>query len=257
MIRLIQLKEMYDDQQRLLRVSSTYGQLTISENIGTYLDKYILYQYGKILIDETDFSDALDMWIGLNADSLNRIYDALQIEYDPTKYTEHEQHVSGERTADYISHAYTDGKNITTETIPTTKSSRYTTTYDSASDNRLESYDVNEPTGTNPSESGSAVIKSTSYQESVDGKKGATSEIGYGDDVEESTSELETSGHTARAEETLRERDHEDIADRISREIELRIRDRYCDIFCERFLRDLTTCMYREEGIRYDGDFIY
>lgn len=257
MIRLVQLKEMYDIQQRLLRASGNYGQLVISENIGSYLDKYILYQYGKILVDESDFKETLDMWIGLNADSLNRIYDAIQIEYDPVKYTEHEQHVSGERTADYISHAYTDGKNITTETIPTTKSSRYTTTYDSTSDNRLESYDVTEPTGTNPTESGSSVIKSTSYQEPVDGKKGATSEIGYRDDVEESTSELETSGHTARAEETLRKRDHEDPADRISREIELRIRDRYCDIFCERFLRDLTTCMYREEAIRYDGDFIY
>lgn len=257
MIRLIPLSEMYDDQQRLLRVSPNYGLLIISENIGSYIDKYILYQYGKILIDENDFRNTLDMWIGLNAESLNRIYELLQIDYDPVHYSEHEQHVSGERTADYVSHAYTDGKNITTETIPTTKSSRYTTTYDSASDNRLESYDVNEPTGTNPSESGSAVIKSTSYQEAIDGKKGATSEIGYGDDVEESTSDLTTSGHTAHSEETLREKEHENPADRLSRDIEFRIRDRYCDIFCNRFLKDLTTCVYDREDRHYDGYFIF
>ena len=146
----VRLREMFNSNYKLITVLPAWSLFAYHIYVEEGLDDIIFARYKDILVDPERYLVTLNSWLMSHMDDLCRVYETLTADYDPlSNYDMIEKEGSidkeGVKTteAGNTSTSVLYGQEKVTQTIPATRSDRYTTTYDSAAEGRLESYTEN------------------------------------------------------------------------------------------------------------------
>jgi len=206
------------------------------------LDASLAFNYGNIYVTDNFNNAIIQYWITNNLESLKKMYNALFDSYEPLyTFESNEESVFGRMIGKSKTASRQYGKMKTTETTPNIKTSHYTTTYESTITNRLESYDTNENTAARTVEN--ELLESN-------GKAGTETTSEY-----ENTVSMTNAGKTVAANDvnanTVNKKERRgEASELLKNEINFRAMYDFIKLFSEKFIKELTTCMYKE------GDFV-
>lgn len=242
------LKDLYSDQGELFAPILTAENVPYN-SLGSYLDRYLYRKYRNIMILADMTTQDVYAWFKGVEYNFNCIYEALVKVYDPlSNYDMKEQSADGRSVSDSTTTTEQRGVLQHTETIADKQVSHYTTTDNSAaSPGRLESYDVEEVTGTYASDSGIPVIRSKTEQIADEqGKKGIESKSKFDANKTASVGDLSVSANEVNTHELVRSGNIGVTTSQqmLQSEIDLRSVTNFFNIFGERFIEDCTTGMY-------------
>lgn len=243
----VRLKEVFSPEYKLITALPSWSSFAYHDVFDEYLDDIIWYRYRDILIDNDRYYVSLDSWLLSRIPDLERAYESLLQNYDPlSNYSMIEKEGTGWKEGEKVSAAKLYGVNKTSVTIPETKNSRYSTTYDDASTGRLESYTVSTPQQS-PSEGGYPVQQTTAQQLPVDGKQGSELTESYKGNV---TIDAPESDITAdRGEERQLSREGNigvtTSQEMLKAELDLRQKYSFINFFCSLFVSEMTIGVYK------------
>lgn len=249
------LKEIYQKNNgNLITICPAFIALSFANDISDYIDKIIYIKYKDILVDDEDgyqaYTGSVNDWIQSIKPELERIWDTLGASYDPlSNYNMKEKEGEIDKNGELSATTKRYGAERTSTTIPTTKASRYTTTYDSTADTRLESYTQTEGTSENPTLEGAAAqITQTEQLTDQEGKKGVETVSKYNSEITiNAPSGGSLSGDTGRQRELTREGNIGVMTSQQMLESELDIRKRlnFAEIFSDLFVKFNTLGVYQ------------
>lgn len=243
--KAVRLREFYNSSYQLITILPAWSYCAAASYIGQELDDVVFSRYKDILVDPELFLSTLNSWFKLHILEFDDIYKALLQEYDPLSnydMIEKEGAVSleGEKTS--TTKRY--GAEKTTQTIPDTKNSRYTTTFDNAAEGRLEAYTNQEILdGSAPTLEGyNAQITQTEQIEDSDHRRGAELKEHYAGNVTIEAPESELEGDKGSMRELTRKGNIGVTTSQqmLQSELDLRVNQSFIDIFCKMFARDMT-----------------
>lgn len=249
------LKDLYPENLKLFEPILTEYD-AVYKDLGSELDRYLYKKYRNILlINDFDNNDVRAWFAGVSY-NMDCLYLALMKEYEPLQnYDMHEAGADGRSVAQSTTTTSQQGKLINLQTIPSKTLSHYTTTFDNASTGRLESYDTEIGSNDNPTEQGSPVTRSTTYQEADAGtnKKGIESVSKFDNTVTGGADDIEATANEVTSHELKRSGNIGVTTSQqmLQSEIDLRAAANFFNIFGERFVEDCTTGMYASSyGVR-------
>lgn len=243
--KAVRLREFYNSQYQLITILPAWSYAAAASYIGQELDDVVFSRYKDILVDPELFLSTLNSWFKLHTQEFDDIYKALLQQYDPLSnydMIEKEGAVSleGEKTSSAVRY----GIEKTTQTIPDTKNSRYTSTFDNASEGRLEAYTNQEIlAGSAPTLEGyNAQITQTEQIEDSDHRRGAELKEHYAGNVTIEAPESELEGDKGSMRELTRKGNIGVTTSQqmLQSELDLRVNQSFIDIFCKMFARDMT-----------------
>lgn len=244
----VRLREMFSDNYKLITILPAWHNFDHYEDLDPYIDDVIFARFKDILVDPERYHYTLDSWLHSVLPELNRIYDALVLsEYDPlSNYDMIEKEGSISKEGTKTSEAKRYGIEESSMTIPTTKSSRYSTTYDNAAEGRLESYTVEEPEEAPTIEGQKVQISRSQQLPDSEDKQGTELTESYKGDVTIEAPESELEGDKGAQRELTRKGNIGVTTSQqmLESEIELRVRYNFLNIFCDMFVKNNTMGVY-------------
>lgn len=244
--KAVRLREFYNSQYQLITILPSWAYCAAASYIGQELDDVVFSRYKDILVDPELFLSTLNSWFKLHILEFDDIYKALLQEYDPLSnydMIEKEGAVSleGEKTSSAVRY----GTEKTTQTVPDTKTSRYTTTFDNADEGRLEAYTNQEILdGSAPTLEGyNAQITQTEQQADSQGRQGSEITEKYNGDVSiTAPDETTLEGDKGSMRQLTRSGNIGVTTSQqmLQSELDLRVNQSFIDIFCKMFARDMT-----------------
>lgn len=252
------LRTMFNSNYQLITVLPAWSLFEYHTEIGQELDDILFARYKDILVDPERYLTTLNAWLMIHMDDFTRVYEALNSEYDPlSNYDMIEKEGSvdleGVKTtsAGNTSTSVLYGQEKTTQTIPETKSERYTTTYEDASTGRLEAYTENSITDAPTLDGHNAQVTVTEQIPETVGteqKRGreientASSTEQYSGNVTIQAPESELEGDKGHSRELTRKGNIGVTTSQQMLESELVLRRKYnfCNYFCDVFSREMT-----------------
>lgn len=244
----VRLRTMFKEWQ-LITALPAWSSCSLSSHIGQELDDVLFARYKDILVDPERFYSMINAWLIANTYELETIYNSLQAQYDPlSNYDMIEKEGTAIKEGEKISEAKRYGAEKTTQTVPDTKSSRYSTTYDNASAGRLDSYteDIILP-GTAPTLDGHNA-QSTVTEQTPDGQGRQGTELTerYTGDVTIQAPESTFTADKGEQRELIRKGNIGVTTSQqmLESEIELRVKYQWINIFCKWFVKDNTIGVY-------------
>ncbi len=243
--KAVRLREFYNNSYQLITILPSWAYCAAASYIGQELDDVVFSRYKDILVDPELFLSTLNSWFKLHIQEFDDIYEALLQEYDPLSnydMIEKEGAVSLEGEKTVAAKRY--GAEKTTQTIPDTKNSRYTTTFDNAAEGRLEAYTNQEIlAGSAPTLDGhNAQITQTEQQDDTQGRRGSELKESYAGNVTIEAPESELEGDKGSMRELTRSGNIGVTTSQqmLQSELDLRVNQSFIDIFCKMFARDMT-----------------
>lgn len=256
--REVRLRTMFNSSYQLITALPAWSSFSYHEEIGQELDDIIFARYKDILVDPERYQVTLNSWLLSHIRDFERVYDTLFTDYDPlSNYDMIEKEGSvdleGVKTtsAGNTTTSVLYGQEKTTQTIPETKSERYTTTYEDSATGRLEGYTENSITDAPTLDGHNAQITVTEQIPETVGteqRKGreienqASSTEQYSGNVTIQAPESELEGDKGHSRELSRKGNIGVTTSQQMAESELSLRNRYSFInyFCDIFARECT-----------------
>lgn len=243
--KTVRLREFYNSQYQLITILPAWSYCAAASYIGQELDDVVFSRYKDILVDPELFLTTLNSWFKLHVLEFDDIYKALLQEYDPlSNYDMIEKEGAVSLEGEKTSTAKRYGTEKTTQTIPDTKNSRYTTTFDSAAEGRLEAYTNQQIlAGSAPTLDGkNAQITQTEQLEDAEHRRGAELKESYAGNVTIEAPESELEGDKGSLRELTRKGNIGVTTSQqmLQSELDLRVNQSFIDIFCKMFARDMT-----------------
>lgn len=243
--KAVRLREFYNSQYQLITILPSWAYCAAASYIGQELDDVVFSRYKDILVDPELFLSTLNSWFKLHTQEFDDIYKALLQQYDPlSNYDMVEKEGSVSLEGEKTSTAKRYGTEKTTQTIPATKNSRYTTTFDNAAEGRLEAYTNQEILpGSAPQLDGkNAQITQTEQLEDAQHRRGAELKESYAGNVTIEAPESELEGDKGSMRELTRKGNIGVTTSQMMllSELDLRVNQSFIDIFCKMFARDMT-----------------
>lgn len=268
----VRLREMFNSSYKLITALPAWSAWEYSSEIGQEIDDIIFARYKDILIDSERYLVTLNSWLASHLIDLTRMYEALTEEYKPLenynmieneesgrdiKDTDSDGYISKEGTRVSASKRY--GTERSSQTVPDTKSSRYTTTYDQAADGRLEAYTSEEIQNAPTIEGHNAQITITEQQPDANQRQGSEITESYSGSITIPHGQGSLTGdrgeqrehsHTGSDDLTRELTRHGNIGVTTSQqmlisEIDLRIKYSFINIFCDMFSREMTIGVWK------------
>lgn len=245
----VRLREMFSSDYQLITVLPSWQLTAASTYIGQELDDVLFSRYKDILIDPERYMSSLDSWVLSKKTELDSIYAALVKKYDPlSNYDMIEKEGSVSLEGEKTSTAKKYGTEQTSQTIPDTKSSRYTTSYDNAAEGRLEAYNTSEILpGTAPTLEGhNAQLTSVEQKDDSQGRRGTELIEKFSGDVIIQAPESELEGDKGSQRELTRKGNIGVTTSQqmLESELQLRIKYSFINIFCDMFSKEMTIGVY-------------
>lgn len=243
--KAVRLREFYNSQYQLITILPSWAYCAAASYIGQELDDVVFSRYKDILVDPELFLSTLNSWFKLHTQEFDDIYKALLQQYDPlSNYDMIEKEGAVSLEGEKTSTAKRYGSEKTTQTVPDTKASRYTTTFDNAAEGRLEAYTQQEILdGSAPTLEGyNAQITQTEQIEDSDHRRGAELKEHYAGNVTIEAPESELEGDKGSMRELTRKGNIGVTTSQqmLQSELDLRVNQSFIDIFCKMFARDMT-----------------
>ena len=242
--KAVRLREFYNSSYQLITILPSWAYCAAASYIGQELDDVVFSRYKDILVDPELFLSTLNSWFKLHIQEFDDIYEALLQQYDPlSNYDMIEKEGAVSLEGEKTSTAKRYGTEKTTQTIPDTKNSRYTTTFDNAAEGRLEAYTNQEILdGSAPTLEGyNAQITQTEQQDDTQGRRGSELKESYAGNVTIEAPESELEGDKGSMRELTRKGNIGVTTQQmLQSELDLRVNQSFIDIFCKMFARDMT-----------------
>lgn len=239
----VRLREMFSNNYKLITLLPSWSAFTYHEVMDDYIDDVVFARYKDILIDPERYMSTLDAWLASHLLDFTRAYEALIKEYDPlSNYDMIEKEGEISKEGERISTAKRYGTEKTTTTIPETKSSRYTTTYDSAAEGRLDGYDTSVITDAPTLDGHKAQVTQTEQLPDSSQRQGAELKESYTGGVEIEAPESELEGDRGSQRELTRTGNIGVTTSQqmLQSEIDLRVKYSFVNFFCDLFSREMT-----------------
>lgn len=239
----VRLREMYNSQYQLITIMPAWFLTAAASYFGQEFDDAVFARYKDILIDPELYHASLNAWISTHTEELDKIFDALRAEYDPiSNYDMIEKEGSVSKEGEKVSESKRYGQEKSTQTIPDTKTSRYTTTYDQATEGRLDSYNIAEIQSAPTLEGYNAQITLTEQIADQAGKKGSELTEKFKGNVTIDAPESTLEGDRGSERELTRKGNIGVTTSQqmLESELDLRVKYSYIDIFCKMFVKDMT-----------------
>ena len=246
----VRLREMFNSEYQLITILPSWSSFRYSERIGQELDDVVFARCKDLLIDPERYLSTLNSWFLMHIKDFEKVYDTMVLNpYDPLsnynmKEFEGMIYKEGEKTSTVKRY----GAEKTTQTVPDTKNSRYTTTFDNAAEGRLEAYTVSEiRDGSAPTLDGhNAQITQTEQIEDSQHRQGSEVKEKYEGGVNITTDILTGTGD--KGEERALSRfgnigvtSSQQLAES---EVNLRINYSFINYFCSVFAKEMTIGVY-------------
>lgn len=244
--KAVRLREFYNSQYQLITILPSWAYCAAASYIGQELDDVVFSRYKDILVDPELFLSTLNSWFKLHTQEFDDIYKALLQQYDPlSNYDMIEKEGAVSLEGEKTSTAKRYGAEKTTQTIPDTKNSRYTSTFDNAAEGRLEAYTNQEIlAGSAPTLDGhNAQITQTEQQDDTQGRRGSELKESYAGDVSiTAPDETTLEGDKGSMRQLTRSGNIGVTTSQqmLQSELDLRVNQSFIDIFCKMFARDMT-----------------
>lgn len=244
----MKLREKYNNEYKFITIlphwSDIESKLSNYLPVGTVLpiDDILWLEARDIRINPERYEILCDAWLQAHEEEFERIVIGLYQVYDPlSNYNMKEEGLISEDESDRIVTTERRGSEETTTSIPSTRSSRYTTTDDNANPDRLESYTVNAPNSAG--EEQTVTVKQIADEQ---GKKGVESISSHGDAKTATGPIHTTAGEFIRDSQLVRSGNIGVTTNQqmLEAEISLRMVRSFCSIFVEMFVRDCTEGVY-------------
>lgn len=199
------------------------------------VDKLLKWSHGNIVIDNDLNISLIEYWYLENRDNFKNLYNSLVTTYNILA----DKNVTttktfAEKEADIKRNDVINGIRKTTESYDEVNNEHYTTTYENASQGRLESYDK-----TPSFDKTTTITDETKEGETEKGNKITT---GYnGENVSlENGSETITGNKVNVSRETITGNNGNNPQDLIEKEVYLRVNYNFLKLFKEKFLQEMT-----------------
>lgn len=241
--RPVRLREMFSSDYKLITILPSYQTFDFYDVVERDLDDVLFARYKDILVDPERYLSTLDYWFHSHVEEFNRIYYSLAMEYDPiSNYDMIEKEGEISKEGEKVSEAKRYGTDKTTQTIPDTKTSRYTTTFDNAAEGRLDSYNIQEVQEAPTLDGHNAQITAVTQEADGQGRQGSELTEKYNGEVTITAPDSTLEGDRGSQRELTRKGNIGVTTSQqmLEAEIELRVKNSFIDIFCKMFARDMT-----------------
>ena len=248
----VRLREMFSSDYKLITILPAYQTFDFYDLLERDLDDVLFARYKDILIDPERYLSSLDAWFHSHVEEFNRIFYALSSEYDPlSNYDMIEKEGSVSKEGEKVSESKRYGSDKTTQTIPDTKDSRYTTTYDQATLGRLDSYNVTEIQSAPQLDGHNAQITVSEQLPNAAGKQGSELTEKFMGNVTVTAPESTLEGDRGSERELTRKGNIGVTTSQqmLESELDLRVKYSFIDIFCKMFAKDMTLGVWDLEGV--------
>lgn len=244
--KAVRLREFYNSDYQLITILPSWAYCAAASYIGQELDDIVFSRYKDILVDPELFLSTLNSWFKLHVQEFDDIYKALMQQYDPlSNYDMIEKEGAVSLEGEKTTAAKRYGSEKTIQTIPDTKSSRFTTTFDNAAEGRLEAYTNQEILpGSAPTLDGhNAQITQTEQQDDTQGRRGSELTESFAGDVSITAPDESTLEGDKGSMRQLTRKGNIGVTtsqQMLQSELDLRVNQSFIDIFCKMFARDMT-----------------
>lgn len=248
--KAVRLREFYNSEYQLITILPSWAYCAAASYIGQELDDIVFSRYKDILVDPELFLSTLNSWFKLHVQEFDDIYKALMQQYDPlSNYDMIEKEGAVSLEGEKTTAAKRYGSEKTIQTIPDTKSSRFTTTFDNAAEGRLEAYTNQEILpGSAPTLDGhNAQITQTEQQDDTQGRRGSELTESFAGDVSITAPDESTLEGDKGSMRQLTRKGNIGVTtsqQMLQSELDLRVNQSFIDIFCKMFARDMTLGVY-------------
>lgn len=248
--KAVRLREFYNSEYQLITILPSWAYCAAASYIGQELDDIVFSRYKDILVDPELFLSTLNSWFKLHVQEFDDIYTALMQQYDPlSNYDMIEKEGAVSLEGEKTTAAKRYGSEKTTQTIPDTKSSRFTTTFDNAAEGRLEAYTNQEILpGSAPMLDGhNAQITQIEQQDDTQGRRGSELTESFAGDVSITAPDETTLEGDKGSMRQLTRKGNIGVTtsqQMLQSELDLRVNQSFIDIFCKMFARDMTLGVY-------------
>ena len=248
--KAVRLREFYNSEYQLITILPSWAYCAAASYIGQELDDIVFSRYKDILVDPELFLSTLNSWFKLHIQEFDDIYKALMQQYDPlSNYDMIEKEGAVSLEGEKTTAAKRYGSEKTIQTIPDTKSSRFTTTFDNAAEGRLEAYTNQEILpGSAPTLDGhNAQITQTEQQDDTQGRRGSELTESFAGDVSITAPDESTLEGDKGSMRQLTRKGNIGVTtsqQMLQSELDLRVNQSFIDIFCKMFARDMTLGVY-------------
>lgn len=239
----VRLREMFSSDYKLITILPAWSLWDRHSRIGQEIDDVLFARLKDTLIDPERYLSTLNSWFIAHTTDFTRVYDALTAEYDPiSNYDMIEREGEISKEGERVSSAKRYGKEKTTATIPETRSNRYTTTYDSAAEGRLDAYNTETVTDAPTLDGHKAQITQTEQLPDANNRQGAEVRESYTGNVEISAPETELTGDRGSQRELTRRGNIGVTTSQqmLESEVELRAKYNFINYFCDIFSKEMT-----------------
>lgn len=227
------LKQIFENNRLFSLINALVSDFT-SINFEEF-DKLLKWSHGNIVIDKDLNISLIEYWYSENRDNFKNLYNSLVTTYNILA----DKNVTttktfAEKEADIKRNDVINGLRKTTESYDEVNNEHYTTTYENATQGRLESYDKT------PSFDKTTTI--TDEVKEGETEKGNKITTGYnGENVTLNNGEETISGNKVNvSRETITGNNGNVPQDLIEKEIYLRVNYNFLKLFKEKFLQEMT-----------------
>lgn len=245
----VRLREMFNENYKLITILPSWSYFTYKDDVGEALDDILFARCKDLLVDPERYLIILDSWIIDKRPALERVYEALvNNDYDPLAnydMIEMEGLISKEGTKTTAAKKY--GTDLVYTSIPHTKSSRYSTTFDNAAEGRLESYTESEALSDNISyDSKPAQVTASEQTADSQDRQGTEMTEEFAGDVEIAGPESTLEGDKGEQRELSRKGNIGVTTSQqlLQSELDLRAKYSFMNFFCDLFAREMTLGVY-------------
>lgn len=254
----VKLRTYYNRQNKFITLFSAWQTMSFAEAIGDSIDYIMFSRYKDILVDSEIYLSTVEAWLLSHKNDFEKMYAAITAQYDPlSNYDLTEIEGTGYLEGEKISAAKNYGQNKISTTIPQTRNDKYSTTYDDATQGRLESYTVSQAQDA-PALEGKPAQVSVSEQIPVNGKQGSELSEKYQGGVTVSAPESDITADRGEERQLTRKGNIGVTTSQqmLESEIALRIRYNFINIFCDMFVKEMTLGIYDIGRSEYESYFI-
>ena len=239
----VRLREMFSSDYKLITILPSFSSFDFRDIVENDLDDVLFARYKDILIDPERYLSTLDHWFSSHIEEFERICFTLLEKYDPlSNYNMLEKEGEISKEGEKVSEAKRYGTDKTTQTIPDTKTSRYTTTFDNAAEGRLDSYNIQEVQEAPTLDGYNAQITAVTQEADGQGRQGSELTEKYNGEVTIKAPDGDLEGDRGSLRELSREGNIGVTTSQqmLEAEIDIRVKYSFIDIFCKMFAEDMT-----------------
>lgn len=241
--REVRLREFFNSEYKFITVLPAWQTFDYKAELSSELDDVLFARCKDILVDPERYFTTVNSWLAAHLEDFQRVYAALIAEYDPiSNYNMIEQEGEISKEAEKISQSKRYGTDRVASTIPESRSDRFTTTFDSDTEGKLDSYTVDSIIDAPTLEGHKAQITESTQEADGSGRQGTEISETHLGVVDIYGPESMLTGDRGSERELTRSGNIGVTTSQQMLESEITLRAKYSFInyFCDKFTREMT-----------------